>query len=72
MTHHLEVVTPVETVHPAIYGFTVAFLTLGGVILGAGIGTFALPTEFRVAPDGLALFKLEKFLIRHVYPPKNI
>ena len=61
MRHHLEVVAPVEFVHPAIRLFPVAFLLLRGEVLRGSERTLPRP-----AKHGLPAYRLEPIAVHHL------
>lgn len=55
MTHDLQIVAPVDAVHPAVHGVAVALLELGRVVVRGRERTLPRPAQFRKALDRLRL-----------------
>ena len=55
MAHHLQVVAPVNTVHPALHRIAILFLKLCWEIVSGGKGPLACPAQFRKSLDRFRL-----------------
>ena len=63
MTHDLQIVAPVDAVHPPVHGVAVALLELRRVVMRGREGTLARPSQFGKALDGLRLREVKGHLL---------
>ena len=71
VAHHLQVVSPVDFVSPAVHIVAVAFLQLRRVIGRAGKGAFARPAQLRVTANRLVVEFKKFFFVSHVFLVKR-
>lgn len=69
MTHDLQVIAPVDAVHPAVHGVAVALLELGRVVLRGRERTLARPAQFRKALDRLRLREGKGHILYFLFLP---
>ena len=63
MRHDLEVVAPIDLVHPAVGIGAVRFLELCGIVARTCKRTFARPAQFGVASNRFALVEGEELFL---------